>query len=369
MDEKKIIVTSINAICEKGVFFTKEDIITKKVEDIWDIDDFIKTLEYFGYEREYEVSGQGVYSVKGGIVDVFVMGEEKPVRIEFFDDEIDSIRTFDTITGKSIDMLESFTLVPAKTSILNFEKLNELNKKARGKLEKDIAKNTDEEIDKNCRELYEKIKDNTNSTTKYVFYALKELKSVLDLFTDPIIIFDDYSLLKKSYNSFYKKNKEELKDLYEREYKGKPSRPRILITGCPTTGVMDKIIKRIEELGADVVGFENCCGPREKKDPIDETKDPITAIAEKYLRVNCSVMSPNPGRLEALDVQIDEYQVDGVVEVLLQACHTFAIESDAVKTFVTKEKHIPYIAINTDYSPADQAQIDTRLGAFIELLQ
>lgn len=49
-------------------------------------------------------------------------------------------------------------------------------------------------------------------------------------------------------------------------------------------------------------------------------------------------MSPNPGRLEALDVQIDEYQVDGVVEVLLQACHTFAIESDAVKTFVTKEK-------------------------------
>ena len=41
-------------------------------------------------------------------------------------------------------------------------------------------------------------------------------------------------------------------------------------------------------------------------------------------------MSPNPGRLEALDAQIDEYQVDGVVEVLLQACHTFAIESDAI---------------------------------------
>ena len=102
---------------------------------------------------------------------------------------------------------------------------------------------------------------------------------------------------------------------------------------------MDKVIKRIEEMGADVVGYENCCGPREKKDPIDETKDPITAIAEKYLRVNCSVMSPNPGRLEALDAQIDEYKVDGVVEVLLQACHTFAIESDAIRTFVTKEKN------------------------------
>ena len=127
-----------------------------------------------------------------------------------------------------------------------------------------------------------------------------------------------------------KKRTAELKNLYEREYKGKPSRPRILITGCPVTGVMDKVIKRIEEMGADVVGYENCCGPREKKDPIDETKDPITAIAEKYLRVNCSVMSES-SRLEALGTQIDEYQVDGVVEVLLQACHTFAIESDAVK--------------------------------------
>ena len=161
----------------------------------------------------------------------------------------------------------------------------------------------------------------------------------------------------------------ELKELYEKEYKGKPSRPRILITGCPTTGVMDKIIKRTEELGADIVGFENCCGPREKKDPIDETMDPITAIAEKYLRVNCSVMSPNPGRLEALETQIEEYQIDGVIEVLLQACHTFAIEADSVKTYVSKEKNIPYMAISTDYSTADQAQIDTRIGTFIELLQ
>lgn len=161
----------------------------------------------------------------------------------------------------------------------------------------------------------------------------------------------------------------ELKEKYEKECKGKPSRPRILITGCPTTGVMDKVIKRIEELGADVVGFENCCGPREKKDPIDETMDPITAIAEKYLRVNCSVMSPNPGRFEALGTQIDEYQVDGVVEVVLQACHTFAVEADGIKNFVTGEKKIPYMAVSTDYSTSDQGQIDTRLGAFIELLQ
>ena len=211
----------------------------------------------------------------------------------------------------------------------------------------------------------------------------RERKAVLDFFEvarlkpSPITGYEIMTVISSNEFSpdleekiaYLEKRTAELKNLYEREYKGKPSRPRILITGCPVTGVMDKVIKRIEEMGADVVGYENCCGPREKKDPIDETKDPITAIAEKYLRVNCSVMSPNPGRLEALGTQIDEYQVDGVVEVLLQACHTFAIESDAVKTFVTREKNIPYLALTTDYSTADQGQIDTRLNEFVEMLQ
>ena len=211
----------------------------------------------------------------------------------------------------------------------------------------------------------------------------RERKAVLDFFEvarlkpSPITGYEIMTVISSNEFSpdleekiaYLEKRTAELKNLYEREYKGKPSRPRILITGCPVTGVMDKVIKRIEEMGADVVGYENCCGPREKKNPIDETKDPITAIAEKYLRVNCSVMSPNPGRLEALGTQIDEYQVDGVVEVLLQACHTFAIESDAVKTFVTREKNIPYLALTTDYSTADQGQIDTRLNAFVEMLQ
>ena len=211
----------------------------------------------------------------------------------------------------------------------------------------------------------------------------RERKAVLDFFEvarlkpSPITGYEIMTVISSNEFSpdleekiaYLEKRTAELKNLYEREYKGKPSRPRILITGCPVTGVMDKVIKRIEEMGADVVGYENCCGPREKKDPIDETKDPITAIAEKYLRVNCSVMSPNPGRLEALGTQIDEYQVDGVVEVLLQACHTFAIESDAVKTFVTREKNIPYLALTTDYSTADKGQIDTRLNAFVEMLQ
>lgn len=161
----------------------------------------------------------------------------------------------------------------------------------------------------------------------------------------------------------------DIRKRYENELAGqKTSRPRILITGCPSGGVRDKVIKTIEDLGADVVGFENCCGPREKMDPVDETIEPLQALAEKYLRINCSVMSPNPGRIEALNTMLDEYKVDGVVEVILQACHTFNIESHKIKKFVTKDKNRPYMAIETDYSKADTGQISTRISAFIEML-
>ncbi|MDD2373295.1 MAG: double-cubane-cluster-containing anaerobic reductase [Syntrophomonadaceae bacterium] len=160
----------------------------------------------------------------------------------------------------------------------------------------------------------------------------------------------------------------ELRQDYEDNFKTKPSRPRILITGCPTGGVREKIIRQIEELGADIVGFENCCGPRAQKDLVDESKDPCLALAEKYLRVNCSVMSPNPARIEAMEEMLEDYSVDGVIEVILQACHTFAIESDRVKKFVTKKNHLPYLCLETDYSQADTGQINTRISAFLEIL-
>lgn len=168
--------------------------------------------------------------------------------------------------------------------------------------------------------------------------------------------------------SILEKRTAELRNIYEENLKGKQSKPRILITGCPTGGVREKIIRQIEEAGAQIVGFENCSGPRSQKDPVDENKDPFVALAEKYLRINCSVMSPNPGRFDAMSEMIDDYGVDAVIEVILQACHTFAIESDRVKKYVTEEKKLPYLCLETDYSQADTGQINTRITAFLEML-
>lgn len=161
---------------------------------------------------------------------------------------------------------------------------------------------------------------------------------------------------------------DEVKADWETNYKGKVSRkPRILITGCPNGGVRDKTIKVLEELGADVVAFDACNSNREKIEKVDTTLPVTEALAKKYLNINCSVMSPNTNRLKFISDMIDDYQVDGVLEIILQACHTFSIESYNVKKSVLAKK-IPYLKVETDYSKADAGQINTRLEAFLETI-
>ncbi len=144
--------------------------------------------------------------------------------------------------------------------------------------------------------------------------------------------------------------------------------PRIIITGCPIGGVADKIIKTIEDAGAVVVGYENCSGAKNLEELIDETIDPVDAIAKKYLNIPCSVMSPNNGRGELLKKMVEEYRADGVIDVILQACHTYNVETHKMKSVVTKEGKKSYMSIETGYSPSDLGQIKTRIEAFLELL-
>ena len=78
--------------------------------------DFIKLqekLSAMGYEREDEIEGPGQFAVRGGILDVFPLTEELPVRIELWGDEVDSIRTFDVESQRSIENLDEVDIYPA----------------------------------------------------------------------------------------------------------------------------------------------------------------------------------------------------------------------------------------------------------------
>ncbi len=147
-----------------------------------------------------------------------------------------------------------------------------------------------------------------------------------------------------------------------------PGRPRILVTGCPLGKALEKVSVAIEEAGGSAVCYENCGNFKGTRELVDENLPPFAALAAKYLHTPCSCLSPNDGRMDLLRDLAAEFRVDSVVEVILQACHTYAVESLRVRELARQELHIPYIAVETDYSPSDAEQIATRIGAFLEML-
>lgn len=160
---------------------------------------------------------------------------------------------------------------------------------------------------------------------------------------------------------------EELKRrIREKEFACSPDRPRILWTGLGNSLGCDKVLKLVEDCGGVVVCQEGCGGITRLEDPVDEDKDPFQALAERYLRVTCSCMTPNTRRLEDIDRLILEYHIDGVIDLTWQFCHTFNIESYRVSELV-KEKHgLPFLHIVTDYSQSDVGQLRVRIEGFLE---
>ncbi len=147
-----------------------------------------------------------------------------------------------------------------------------------------------------------------------------------------------------------------------------PGAKRLMVTGCPLGGVLDKVGKTIEECGGVVVCPDDCAGERAASMPVDEgAPDILRAIADRYLAVDCSVMTPNDARLEGILRRVGQYRVDGVVEVVLTACHTFNVESARVAAAV-EGTGVPYLKLETGYSHGDAGQVGTRIAAFIETL-
>lgn len=143
---------------------------------------------------------------------------------------------------------------------------------------------------------------------------------------------------------------------------------RILLTGCPTGGVIQKVGSVIEKSGGVIVCLDDCSGERTNMLMVDENaEDILRAISDRYLEINCSVMTLNNGRLDNTRRMIEKYHVDGMIEVVLQACHTFNVESFRMGR-MAEDLGIPYMKLETDYSTTDSGQIETRIAAFLEIL-
>ena len=117
MLEKKsaTIITSFDGFMDALLPFDtmKERIRMLKLGDIVDFEQLKKDMVLLGYEREEQIEGPGQFAVRGGILDIYPLTEEVPIRVELWGDEIDSIRTFDVESQRSIENLNEITIYPA----------------------------------------------------------------------------------------------------------------------------------------------------------------------------------------------------------------------------------------------------------------
>jgi len=141
---------------------------------------------------------------------------------------------------------------------------------------------------------------------------------------------------------------------------GENSSVRVLLTGVPMAHGAERVLDIIESNGGLVVCMESCTGVK----PILED-----VLAQKYFRLPCSVMTKNDRRMDVLRELAAEYRPQCVVDLIWQACITYDVESHLVKELAEKELGMPYLRIETDYSPSDSARIALRVEALFETVR
>lgn len=146
---------------------------------------------------------------------------------------------------------------------------------------------------------------------------------------------------------------------------------RIMLTGTPLAIPNWKLHHIVETSGASVVVEEMCTGTRYFENLVDESKtnidDQISALANRYMSINCACFTPNEGRIDDIIRLAKEYKVDGIIDVNLKFCSLYDIEGYKVERAI-KEAGIPVLGIETDYTDQDAEQLRTRVGAFVEML-
>lgn len=153
------------------------------------------------------------------------------------------------------------------------------------------------------------------------------------------------------------------------DYAADERAPRVMLMGCPIAGDAEKIIRVLEQAGAAVVVQESCSGIKPFLRMVEEdSSDPLTALARRYFELPCSVMTANHRRMEVIDRLIEEYRPDAVVDVILAGCHTYNIESYSVNEHISRKHGLPFLKVETDYSPEGGEQMRTRVEALLEMV-
>lgn len=190
-DEGGVIVTTVDGLMDHllPLSMIKESCLNIMVGQTLDMEEIKHLLTGMGYERMGQVDGMGQFSVRGGILDVFPLTEEVPVRIELWGDEVDSIRSFDAESQRSIQQMDEVTIYPAAELILTKKDIEEgilcleVDEKKQEKAFRDQKKPEEaQRIRRAVGELVESLKEGFDVQTldAYIRYFCRDTVSFLD---------------------------------------------------------------------------------------------------------------------------------------------------------------------------------------------
>jgi len=189
---KKIIITCIEALAATyiPIELLQKYIFKLAVGSNLNIGDFSEKLIQCGYERVDRVNTKGQFSIRGGIIDLYPPISALPFRIELYDDEIDSIRTFNSETQRSIDKVPEIDIFPAKEIILT----EEIRERGYNKIKEDLDKVLGSLNKKKDKEAIERITSlvNVNLEALKETWSFKDIDSYMPYFYNSTATFLDY---------------------------------------------------------------------------------------------------------------------------------------------------------------------------------
>ncbi len=215
--EKTIIVTTAEALLVKlpprklwnGMFTTIE------VGEVLDLDGFKQSLANMGYEHSDMVDAKGHMSIRGGIIDIWPPALEQPIRIELWDDEVDSIRLFDPSTQVSIEKISEFRFGPCRELIVNDE--------VKGHFITELVKRTEKKISEDLKTKLESMIEQVKETAvvdgmeRYFDLLYGSASSLIDFLPkDSLLAISDPTRTHERADRFIRDYRERFKTYFER---------------------------------------------------------------------------------------------------------------------------------------------------------
>lgn len=230
-DDSGVVVTTLDGLMDHLLplsQFESQVAVVQTGQEL-NLEEWKERLVRLGYERTGQVDGMGQFSIRGGILDIFPLTEEQPVRIELWDTEVDSIRTFDLESQRSVEQLEEIAIYPAVEIVLTEKqrktgvvRLKEEMKTSGEKLRKERLTEEAARLYGIVGELVEGIEEGwkVNGLDGYLSYFCSETVSFLDYFQEKngMIILDEPARLQEKGGAVETEFRESMSHRLEKGY-------------------------------------------------------------------------------------------------------------------------------------------------------